>query len=1787
MEFFIKNRPILIFLLLISLASFLVSPKIGLADDFENITSEELSKYLELPEKDANKLMDTLRQVFITEGILAWSSGDTTEEKIAVAITLLKVVGMQALSHLLVDAPLEIIQKIINTALNIVQIYINPAVGLEKLEKLSVEKAIEEGKKQLFQNEIRVTPGAIKFKYYSYKGGEKEIVLQYVMIYKPERNEKRAEVIIRFYMPNPIEAPDAEKYKKGITSLPMPDLKKDLPPFIVEVSGRVEKDEQLGNYWWIDEKGRRVTEGPEPTLIQPTVKITFPPEVPDLGIKPLSWWEKYILKPIETTIKDIEIIITKVTGRSMGLVEIWEEIKSFILKITNLSPATIVETPAPEIERLPEIITGTVGVEPPQSSQQPPGIEAVEVEPLQSQRQLTLEEIQEILDDIAERIDVISVDVAKLTGKEIVGGEEETLAKEEIEEPETEEPEESEKIVEEESEEMEEEGVGQEVGQKLCEKVVGNYPARNRVIINEIAWMGTVISSDDEWIELKNISANEINLTGWQLLDKDKQIKIVFTDKNRVYANGFYLLERTSDDSVIDIRADLIYSGALSNTNEALYLFNENCQLQDEVIANPNWPAGDNTSKRTMERKSDLTWQTSANPGGTPKMENSSGYYEYSGGGGGGALPPPTPQFFPVVINEIMYDLEGSDEDREWIEILNNGENSVDLTNWKFYENETNHNLKLIQGTISIPPNGYTIIADDTEKFLMDHPNYSGTLFDSAFSLSNSGEKIAIKNGDLIINEVTYESAWGANGDGNSLQKFDNQWLTVPPTPGRKNEIPPPILEVSTTTLNFEAIEDVKEPASQSLIIQNSGGSNLNWQISPSESWLNFDPSEGSISPHSSSTVNISIDISELATGNYSTTFNIEAAGAQNSPKQISVNLIIYKKRFAQNVVISEIRASGQEEFVELYNPTDEEINMSNWYFSYFSSGNDWNNPWQSKQFLATSTIASSSYFLIALGDYPEVNGNPDPDWKPYKINLSDESGSIGIFSCNPGEGGESCKIDAVGWGQTLVKEGDAASPAPAGKSLGRKIAIDEGNLNYLDLDNNRLDFGIQTPTPGEQNENLPPVAKFNFSPENPHVGDNILFDASFSFDPDGNISLFVWDFGDENFSTASSKITKFFSKSGDFTISLSVVDDLRATSTPVITQISVSRRDPLSIVINEISWMGTKASFSDEWIEFYNNTDENIDIINWSISGAKTKSCLNFSNGDGFSTTTILRENFLIYAKRRESIATSIGQSIVDIWDDKIEMADASPGQLILYDVPNCQGDLIDVVGEENGGWFSGNSSNFISMERINSNALGTDSSNWANNNLITRNGLSAPDENDLRYNINGTPRAENSVSKSETEIFGSLPFDEFSEITLAYPGNPYIIQNNLTIPATNTLIIKPGVILKFKENAGLEIQGTLKAIGEEGNKIIFTSFSPPNYWQGIYFNSFFSTNSELNWTEIKYGKKGVGESPAILVENSSITFKNSILENYSDRGIKLINSSSTIENITFLGSGISTSTVGIEIENGSPTIRNCQIKDNKHGIFIELLTEDDLPIIEENNFEGNENPIYALSPNIIFEANQGINNEKNGILIFGNISQNLTWFKNEIRYIIGEPISGTTVSIESGVVLTINSGVRVEFGNGSALIINGTILAQGTFSENIIFTAYPEQAPWRGIYFSPSSADSILENTIISYGGGYFSGGSIFVDGSSIEFLNSISTHSHEAGIYLNNSTSIIKNSHFANNQFGIKIYGDKCPQIENLTFENNTFKKLYCQPICPNVCSQICSAGTSCDVGNILCE
>ncbi|GEM_PF-6302157 len=229
-------------------------------------------------------------------------------------------------------------------------------------------------------------------------------------------------------------------------------------------------------------------------------------------------------------------------------------------------------------------------------------------------------------------------------------------------------------------------------------------PARNKVLINEAAWMGSTNSASDEWIELKNISTQNVDLSNWQLVNKNGKIYINFSDlKNKNLSPGkFLLLERTDDNSVSNITADLIYAGALSNSDEGLKLFDGQCNLMDEVSAGSSWPAGDNYLKKTMEKNNgDFGWHTSAYVGGTPKAEN---LVVYSGGGGGAVVVNNTNQNsnnstqnnlnststasttdisnLNLKITEVVYDSEGGDEGNEYVNIFNSGDDNVDLNSF-------------------------------------------------------------------------------------------------------------------------------------------------------------------------------------------------------------------------------------------------------------------------------------------------------------------------------------------------------------------------------------------------------------------------------------------------------------------------------------------------------------------------------------------------------------------------------------------------------------------------------------------------------------------------------------------------------------------------------------------------------------------------------------------------------------------------------------------------------------------------------------------------------------------------------------------------------------------------------------------------------------------------------------------------------------------------------------------------------------------------------------------------
>lgn len=301
------------------------------------------------------------------------------------------------------------------------------------------------------------------------------------------------------------------------------------------------------------------------------------------------------------------------------------------------------------------------------------------------------------------------------------------------------------------------------------------------VVINEIAWMGTENSANDEWIEIYNNSSLNQNLDGWQLITEDKTL--VVNLEGNLEKGDFFIIERTDDQTLPGIKADLIYKGSLNNKGESLRLISKDGELIDEVNCSSGWFAGENDTKRTMERKGPLVsgndsqnWQTSQSSGGTPKVKN--GQVKEETILEKEILPATLEEnvSYPsgIYINEILPSPEGPDDQNEWIEFSNQNNFEVNLFGWKLKDFSGQVVTYTFPEKTIIQPNGYLVFYRPVTKII----------------LNNEGDKLTFFSPDgKIVNEISYEnSPRGQSWSRNELVWYWNKNLT----PGNLNVVSSP-----------------------------------------------------------------------------------------------------------------------------------------------------------------------------------------------------------------------------------------------------------------------------------------------------------------------------------------------------------------------------------------------------------------------------------------------------------------------------------------------------------------------------------------------------------------------------------------------------------------------------------------------------------------------------------------------------------------------------------------------------------------------------------------------------------------------------------------------------------------------------------------------------------------------------------------------------------------------------------------------------------------------------------
>ncbi|RKH56660.1 amidohydrolase family protein [Corallococcus aberystwythensis] len=286
--------------------------------------------------------------------------------------------------------------------------------------------------------------------------------------------------------------------------------------------------------------------------------------------------------------------------------------------------------------------------------------------------------------------------------------------------------------------------------------------------------------------------------------------------------------------------------------------------------------------------------------------------------------------------------------------------------------------------------------------------------------------------------------------------------LTVLPPPAKLASITPDTVSVTVgTTQTFTVTLDRKAPA---------GGAAVDVAFS--------DAGLGSLS---ASTVTVpagQTTATVVFTATQTTGTGQLTASYQGVTKQAEVTVALPQG----HVVISEIAGQGltvnADDFIELYNPTNVDVNITGWKLLYRTAGTTSTaTDYTVLATLPTATIKAHGYYLVANTGYSTSTVPADHTWGTQDISGSLGNVRLGTAEVSLNPTVLTGVVDTVGFGngRTIVEGAAAPSPPGKGGSIERKAratstaatmgagGADELAGNGEDSDNNASDFVPRT----------------------------------------------------------------------------------------------------------------------------------------------------------------------------------------------------------------------------------------------------------------------------------------------------------------------------------------------------------------------------------------------------------------------------------------------------------------------------------------------------------------------------------------------------------------------------------------------------------------------------------------------------------------------------------------------------------------------------------------------------
>ncbi len=335
---------------------------------------------------------------------------------------------------------------------------------------------------------------------------------------------------------------------------------------------------------------------------------------------------------------------------------------------------------------------------------------------------------------------------------------------------------------------------------------------------------------------------------------------------------------------------------------------------------------------------------------------------------------------------------------------------------------------------------------------------------------------------------------------------------------------------------------------------------------------------------------------------------------------------------------------------------------------------------------------------------------------------------------------------------------------------------------------------------------------------------------------------------------------------------------------------------------------------------------------------------------------------------------------------------------------------------------------------------------------------------------------------------------------------GSPYTLTVGVDVLAPVTLTVEPGVEVR-SQGSGLNVYGTLLAVGTVSDPITFTATSPVSgAWDGIYVaGTVTRTNkSVFDYVTIAYG----GWYGNLYLRYAEVTLAHSLICDSDEVGM-------------YASTG------------GVAHISDTHFADNAgYAVYFEDGAVN--PVLANLTATGNGYDAVAMDA--------------------GTLTGMHMWEAAGIPYILAGGMD-----VAAGGALTIEPGVEVR-SQGSGLNVYGTLLAVGTVSDPITFTATsPVSGAWDGIYVAGTvtrTNKSVFDYVTIAYGGWY---GNLYLRYAEVTLAHSLICDSDEDGVYASTGGVVhISDTHFVDNA-GYAVYfedGAVNPALANLTATGNEY-------------------------------